>query len=334
MCELLTDEQAVGKRLDQWLAERLAPDFSRARLQSLVREGCVCVDGDIITVPRLKLRAGQCVTLTLPDLSDPAPRAENIPLDILYEDEAVIVINKPSGLVVHPGAGNREGTLVNALLHHCGASLSGIGGQRRPGIVHRLDKDTSGVMVVAKNDHAHRHLSAQFADHGRAGVMERHYLALVWGQFSSPVGTIEAAIGRDERDRTKKRVVNHAASDARHAVTHFSVREQYYAARSQDDEAVASLVECRLETGRTHQIRVHLAHIGHPLIGDKAYGNAFKTKAYRFIEPTRTLVAAFPHQALHAYSLVFAHPTKDKVLKFETDLPASFAALVAALRLV
>jgi len=330
MPDLLTDENATGKRLDQWLAEMLAPEFSRARLQALIRDEGVTIDGIVVTQPRLKLRTGQKIDLTLPDLREATPQAENIALDILYEDETLIVLNKPSGLVVHPGHGNMQGTLVNALLHHCGASLSGIGGVRRPGIVHRLDKDTSGVMVVAKNDQAHRHLSAQFADHGRSGSMERRYLALVWGQPAPNTGKIDAPIGRDVHDRTKKRVIeNRNQADARQAVTHFVVKE-HYALRG--DEALASLVECQLETGRTHQIRVHMAHIGHPLIGDKTYGLAFKTKANRLPEPVRDLCYAFPHQALHAYSLAFTHPSNNEVLKFVAEVPASFADLITALR--
>jgi len=323
MHELLTDEQAAGKRLDQWLAEILAQDFSRSRLQALIREGQVRLDGQVVTQPRLSLRHGQTITLTLPDMREAEPEAENIALDILYEDACLIVLNKPSGLVVHPGNGQPRGTLVNALLHHCGTSLSGIGGVRRPGIVHRLDKDTSGVMVIAKNDQAHRHLSAQFADHGRTGVMERRYLALVWGQPSPHSGTIEAAIGRDRHDRTKKRVVNQQAADARHAVTHYHTQETY---------ELASLVECRLETGRTHQIRVHMAHIGHPLIGDSTYGAAFKTKVNRLSQPARSLIQAFPHQALHAYRLAFAHPLNGEVLEFETPPPPAMFNLLEALR--
>jgi len=322
MRELLTDETAAGKRLDQWLADILSQDFSRARLQAVIREGGVSVDGKVVLQPRLTLRERQKITLILPDIREANPLPENIALEILHEDEALIVLNKPAGLVVHPGHGQQQGTMVNALLHHCGASLSGIGGVRRPGIVHRLDKDTSGVMVVAKTDQAHRHLSAQFADHGSTGVMERRYLALVWGQPSPQIGTIEAAIGRDNRDRTKKRVVNPQAADARHALTHYHVKQSY---------DLASLVECRLETGRTHQIRVHMAHIGHPLIGDSTYGAAFKTKANRLDEPARSLIQAFPHQALHAYRLVFAHPLNGEVLTFETPPPSAFAELIASL---
>jgi len=330
MPDLLTDDKATGKRLDQWLADMLAPDFSRARLQAVIRGGGVRVDGLVVTQPRLKLQAGQRVTFDLPEIEEAIPQAENIALDILYEDEALIVLNKPSGLVVHPGNGNPSGTLVNALLHHCGSSLSGIGGVRRPGIVHRLDKGTSGVMVVAKNDQAHRHLSAQFADHGRNGVMARRYLALVWGQPTPMTGTINAAIGRDLRDRTKKRVVERAnQSDARQATTHFTVRETY---GPKGKEGLISLVECRLETGRTHQIRVHMAHIGHPLIGDGVYGTAFRTKVHILDNPLHHQVQTFPHQALHAYHLTFAHPLSGTALKFETALPDAFANLVKNLQ--
>jgi len=331
MHELLTDDMAAGKRLDQWLAGNMGIDFSRSRLQTLIREGRVSIDGVVVVQPRLKLRPGQKIILIVPDLREAQPRPENIVLDILYEDEALIVLNKPSGLVVHPGHGQSQGTLVNALLHHCGESLSGIGGVRRPGIVHRLDKDTSGVMVVAKHDQAHRHLSAQFADHGRQGVMDRRYLALVWGLPSPNIGRIEASIGRDERDRTKKRAVNNPnhRSNVRHAITHYTVKEQF---PSQGSEVLASLVECRLETGRTHQIRVHMAHMGHPLIGDNTYGAAFKTKANRLNGAARHLVQAFPHQALHAYRLVFAHPLTSDVMTFEVQPSPAFIALLEILR--
>ena len=196
----------------------------------------------------------------MPEPQDPEPQGEPIPLDILYEDAEIIVINKPPGLVVHPGAGNWTGTLVNALIHHCGDSLSGIGGVRRPGIVHRLDKDTSGVMVVAKTDAAHRALSEAFADHGRSGDLERAYQALVWGAPARNQGTIDAPLGR-ARDRVLRAVVPEGRDDARHAITRYTVLERFPAGGT---EAMASFVECRLETGRTHQIRVHMAHIGHP----------------------------------------------------------------------
>lgn len=246
-----------------------------------------------------------------------------------YEDEDLIVLVKPAGLVVHPGAGNWTGTLVNALIYHCGDSLSGIGGVKRPGIVHRLDKETSGVMVVAKNDNAHRHLAAQFADHGRTGPLERAYKAVVWGRPRTLRGTVDAALGRGT-DRTKRAVKNEDSFDAREAITHYEVMERFH--EKPDASCLASMVECRLETGRTHQIRVHMAHIGHPLIGDPEYGAAFRTKANLLDEPARSTVNRFPRQALHAYLLAFEHPRTGEVMEFETDMPEDMEELVTALR--
>ncbi|MBB2973549.1 RluA family pseudouridine synthase [Mesorhizobium sp. RMAD-H1] len=330
MKELIADADAAGKRLDQWLAIQLAPDLSRSRIQSLIAEGQVTVDGRPVHEPKHKLREGALILLQMPEPEPAEPEGENIPLDILHEDNDVIVINKPAGLVVHPGNGNWTGTLVNALIHHCGDTLSGIGGVRRPGIVHRLDKETSGVMVVAKNDRAHRQLSAQFADHGRTGDLERAYMALVWGTTDRATGTVDAPLGRSHRDRTRQAVVNENREDARHAVTHYSVVEKF--GQREDATALASLIECRLETGRTHQIRVHMAHIGHPLIGDMEYGSAFKTKANKLAEPLKQVVTAFPRQALHARLLSFAHPANDVVMRFEAPLPEDMAQLLAAFR--
>ncbi|YBV96387.1 RluA family pseudouridine synthase [Phyllobacteriaceae bacterium JZ32] len=330
MKELIADADAAGKRLDQWLAIQLAPDLSRSRIQSLIAEGQVTVDGRPVHEPKHKLREGALILLQMPEPEPAEPEGESIPLDILHEDNDVIVINKPAGLVVHPGNGNWTGTLVNALIHHCGDTLSGIGGVRRPGIVHRLDKETSGVMVVAKNDRAHRHLSAQFADHGRTGDLERAYMALVWGTTDRATGTVDAPLGRSHRDRTRQAVVNPNREDARHAVTHYSVVEKF--GQREDATALASLIECRLETGRTHQIRVHMAHIGHPLIGDMEYGSAFKTKANKLVEPLKQVVTAFPRQALHARLLSFAHPANDVVMRFEAPLPEDMAQLLAAFR--
>ena len=322
-------EDAAGMRLDQWLAAQTGADLSRSRIQALIRAGDVHVDGKPVHEPKAKLVTGAVVGLGMPQPTPAEPEAEAIDLAILYEDDDLIVIDKPVGLVVHPGAGNWTGTLVNALLHHCGASLSGIGGVRRPGIVHRLDKDTSGVLVVAKNDFSHRALSDAFADHGRTGDLERAYHAVVWGGPPRPAGTIDAALGRSGSDRTKRAVVSEGRGDARHAVTHYAVIEKF-GARS-DATATASLVECRLETGRTHQIRVHMAHISHPLVGDQTYGRAFLTKANKLPDDVRPVVAGFSRQALHARLLQFRHPRTDEVLRFEAPYPADFAELVEAL---
>jgi len=327
--ELWTGADAAGTRLDQWLAAALGEDFSRNRVQALIKDGAVSIDGAAVTEPKRKLVPGSRVIVELPEPEPPEPQGEDIPLDILYEDDRLVVLNKPAGLVVHPGAGNWTGTLVNALIHHCGDSLSGIGGVRRPGIVHRLDKDTSGVMVVAKTDLAHRALSEAFADHGKSGNLERAYLALVWGAPPRVTGTVDAPLGR-AADRTRRAVVREDHSDARHAVTHFTVRERFGGDR--ETEPLASLVECRLETGRTHQIRVHMAHIGHPLIGDQDYGRAFRTKANRLPEGLRERVLAFPRQALHAYLLAFDHPATGTHMRFEAPLPQDMAELVDGFR--
>ena len=325
---LTADESAEG-RLDQWLTAQLEGEFSRNRIKALIEQGAVLVNGTAIDEPKRKIRFGDRVEIVLPEPEDPIPQGEDIPLDVLYEDEDVIVLVKPAGLVVHPGAGNWTGTLVNALIHHCGDSLSGIGGVRRPGIVHRLDKDTTGVMVVAKNDNAHRHLAAQFADHGRTGPLERAYLALVWGRPRQLRGTIDAPLGR-AGDRTKRSVKREESDDAREAITHYEVVERFH--EKPDASCLASLVECQLETGRTHQIRVHMAHMGNPLIGDADYGAAFRTKANLLPEQAKAVVNGFHRQALHAFLLAFEHPRTGETMHFEAPMPPDMEALVEALR--
>ena len=253
------------------------------------------------------------------------PEAEDIALDIVYEDSDIIVIDKPKGLVVHPAAGHASGTLVNALIAHCGTSLSGIGGVRRPGIVHRLDKDTTGLMVAAKNDAAHQSLTAQFADHGRSGAMERGYLALVWGVPNRQRGTVDAPIDRHRHAREKMAV----RDGGREAVTHWEVRETF---AGRDGKPVAALLACRLETGRTHQIRVHLAHIGHPLMGDSVYGPHFKTKAGHLGPEGQAALAALARQALHAYLLVIEHPRTGEILHWESPLPEDLIYLTSKLQ--
>ena len=324
---LIAGEDADG-RLDAWLAGELEPDLSRSRIKALIEAGAVSVNGVAAKQAKHRIRPGDRVELAMPEPEDAEPVGEDIPLEILYEDDDLIVINKQAGLVVHPGAGNWTGTLVNALIHHCGDSLSGIGGVRRPGIVHRLDRDTTGVMVVAKNDHAHRHLAEQFADHGLTGPLERAYQAIVWGKPQGLKGTIDASLGR-ARDRIRRAVRTDDGDDVRHAVTHYLVCERFD--EKPDGTCAASLVECRLETGRTHQIRVHMAHIGHPLIGDNDYGGAFRTKANRLPDAVRDIVNAFPRQALHAFLLVFEHPSSGETMRFEAALPADMEALRTAL---
>lgn len=326
---LNADESAEG-RLDVWLAGELEGDLSRNRLKQLIEQGAVSINGKVINEPKKKVRPGDEIVITMPDAEDPEPQGEDIPLNVLFEDDDVIVLNKPAGLVVHPGAGNWTGTLVNALIHHCGDTLSGIGGVKRPGIVHRLDKETSGVMVVAKNDAAHRHLSDQFSDHGRTGPLERAYVAVVWDRPRNLKGTINAFIGRAPNDRTRRAVKKEGTFDAREAITHYQVIERFQ--EKDDSTAAAALVECRLETGRTHQIRVHMSHLGHPLIGDPEYSGSYRTKSNRLDPETKAVVDAFPRQALHAFLLCFEHPSTGEIMEFESDLPDDMQELIEALR--
>lgn len=310
-------------RLDRVLAARL-PELSRSRLKALILAGQVSLTAGAVRDPAYHVATGETITIDVPEAAAAEPEGEDIPLSIVYEDDDIVVLDKPAGLVVHPAAGHETGTLVNALIAHCGASLSGIGGVRRPGIVHRLDKDTSGLMVVAKNDMAHASLSAQFADHGRTGAMERGYLAFAWGLPHRTHGTINAPLDRHPHAREKMAV----RPRGREAVTHYEVQESY---AGRDGKPVAALVACRLETGRTHQIRVHLAHLGHPLLGDAVYGPHFKTKTVQLGAAAQAALAALGRQALHAYLLVIEHPRTGELMHWESDLPADLAALRAAL---
>ncbi|NDV87226.1 RluA family pseudouridine synthase [Aurantimonas aggregata] len=322
----LVDADSDGQRLDMFIARQSGDSLSRSRAQGLIADGVVSVDGTVVTAAKRRLVAGENVAFVEPPPLDADPLPEAIPLTIAYEDDDLVVIDKPAGLVVHPGAGNWTGTLVNALLHHCGDSLSGVGGVKRPGIVHRLDKETSGLLVVAKSDIAHRGLSEQFAAHGKDGRLVRAYLALVWGMPVRKVGTIATSLGRSTTDRVKRAVVPEGRSDARHAVTRYRV-----VAISALDDGIATLVECTLETGRTHQIRVHMAHVGHPLIGDNVYGAGFRTKAERLEAPAAAVVKAFERQALHAHRLGFVHPVTGEALDFHSPLPADMRELCTAL---
>ena len=323
----LIEEAQAGERLDRALA-MLLPDYSRTRLKALLLEGAVQVNEAVLDNPKHKTRLGDRISLILPEAKPPEPLPEIIALDIHYEDDHLIVLNKPAGLVVHPASGHETGTLVNALIAHCGESLSGIGGVKRPGIVHRLDKDTTGLLVVAKNDRAHRGLAAQFADHGRSGPLERAYQALVWGVPERRQGTIHTALGRSSKSRERMAVVSEHRPDAREAITHYTVEQKFLDASG---APIASLVTCRLETGRTHQIRVHMAHIGHPLLGDTLYGMGFKTKTSRLAEDVAQAVLAFPRQALHAAVLGFEHPVTREEMLFESDMPDDMQALQAVL---
>jgi 23S rRNA pseudouridine1911/1915/1917 synthase len=260
------------------------------------------------------------VVIAIPEAAPAEPQAEHIELEIVFEDKDLIVINKPAGLVVHPGAGNETGTLVNALIAHCGDSLSGIGGVKRPGIVHRLDKETSGLLVIAKNDKAHQGLSDQFAAHGRDGRMEREYLALVWGQLPRRAGTIATGIDRSSANRLKMAVSK--SETAKDAITHYEVEKAFDA---------CSLIRCRLETGRTHQIRLHMAHLGHPLLGDGVYGSGFISSKSKLTAQAQSALSEMRGQALHAAILGFDHPRSGKHLRFEAQLPATMAKLLASL---
>lgn len=305
--EVITGTVTEGGRLDKVLAE--ASGLSRERVKSLMAQGMVQVGGTVAGQPSAKVQAGAAFSIHVPPPADAQASPQDIPLVIPYEDDHLVVVDKPAGLVVHPAAGNPDGTLVNALLHHCRGQLSGIGGVARPGIVHRIDKDTSGLLVVAKSDSAHEGLAKQFADHS----IERVYQAVVAGQPKPPEGTVSARIGRSERDRKKMAVLPDGSARGKHAVTHYKMLKPL------DN---CSLVECRLETGRTHQVRVHMASIGHPLLGDPVYG---KTPA-----PLRSMLKTlgFSRQALHAAVLGFSHPITGDRLRFSSDLPPDMKELI------
>ena len=309
-----------GERLDRFLAAA-ATNLSRTRVKSLIEAGHASIDGAPVKDPSHLLRAGQIAGLRLPPPADLAPLGENIALEIVFEDEHLLVIDKPAGLVVHPAVGHESGTLVNALLAHCGASLSGIGGVRRPGIVHRLDKDTSGLLVAAKTDAAHHGLAKLFADHGKTLPLARTYLAFVWGTPARPSGSIDAPLARHGTGRQKIAVV--PAGRGRRALTHWRAIESF--------AGVTSLISCKLETGRTHQIRVHLAHIGHPVMGDPVYATGFKSKTAQLPPEAKACLASLSRQALHAAVLGFPHPVTGVQLHFESTLPPDLRRLRDAL---
>jgi len=317
--KIVVKAEDAGMRLDKFCAENFG-GLSRERVKQLIDNQGIRVKNFETIKQSAKIEDGWVITCKIPEADDAEPQAENIPLDILYEDDDLIVINKSAGLVVHPGAGNWTGTLVNALLYHCGDTLSGIGGVKRPGIVHRLDKDTSGCMLVAKNDHAHAHLSAQLADR----TLSRIYLALVWDIPIPPYGTIDIAVGRDHKNRLKQAVKRGDAQVSRRAITHYKMLETF-------DNAM-SLVECRLETGRTHQIRVHMQAKGHCLIGDPMYGAQQTLQCSRVgrlgEEYDRQAILNFPRQALHAHKISFVHPRTEEQMSFEAEMPDDIKALI------
>ena len=327
----IVGESESGQRLDAVLA-RAFGELSRSRAKELIREGRVSLGGRTIGDANTRVKPGVEIEVRIPPPVAATPAGENIALAVVYEDGDIIVIDKPAGLVVHPAAGHGSGTLVNALIAHCGESLSGIGGVRRPGIVHRLDKDTTGLLVVAKTDVAHRALSEQFAAHGRDGRLVRAYLGVCWRAPERSRGTIDAPLARSLHNRTKIAVSKSA--DAREAITHYDVVDIYPQppVRNAGEAPVAALLRLELETGRTHQIRVHLAHIGHPLLGDGVYGAGFKASASLLPEAATRALHALGRQALHAQVLGFEHPRTGKPMLFESPLPADMHNLVEALR--
>ena len=327
---LIVPHAGDGKRVDKFISANASDDISRARVQALVRKGLVTINGVVPRGTSTKISAGDVIRFAMPPAEEAIPQPEDIPLDILHEDADLIVVNKPAGMVVHPAPGNWSGTLVNALLFHCKGSLSGIGGVKRPGIVHRLDKDTSGVMVVAKSYRAHLDLQEQFADHGRTGPLERSYWALCWGAPPRMKGRVENYLGRHPTKRLQRAVVSEDGPDAKIAVTHYEVLQRYEDDKSPGD-ALVSLIECRLETGRTHQIRVHMTHIGNPLLGDQEYGKQFANRGVRLPQQAATLFEDFKRQALHARTLGFKHPSSGEAVSFSADPPKDMTDLIAAL---
>ena len=309
--EIAIAETASGERLDRALA-MARPELSRSRIKALIEQGHLKLGGATIMDPALRVKPGQAFTLEIPPAAPAQPRGQAIDLNIVYEDDDLIVIDKPAGMVVHPAPGNPDNTLVNALIAHCGDSLSGIGGERRPGIVHRIDKDTSGLIVAAKNDAAHQALSAAFEKHD----IERAYLCLVWGVPSPTSGAITGNIGRHPVDRKRMAVVSRGGKPA---VTHYRVLKSFGLG--------AALVECRLETGRTHQIRVHMTKLGHPLIGDPVYGKPTAARRGRLPLEARAAAEAFPRQALHATLLGFNHPRTGQHLVWRSESPEDFRRL-------
>ncbi len=298
---MLLKVDLAGKRLDAYLAENIE-SLTRSRIQKLVSEGFVVVNGKEVK-SNYKLREGDEITIEIPEAKETEIVAEEIPLDIVFEDDCMLVVNKPQGMVVHPAAGNYSGTLVNALMAHCGDRLSGINGEIRPGILHRIDKDTSGLLMVAKNDTAHLGLSEQIKEHS----LTREYLALVHGKIKEDSGTIDAPIGRDEKDRKKMTITQ---KNSKNAVTHFFVLERF-------DKY--TFIRCSLETGRTHQIRVHMSKNGHPIVGDPVYG--VKKEEFRL-----------NGQLLHAHTVGFVHPISGEYMEFSRELPEYFSEVLEKLR--
>ncbi len=308
-------------RLDQFLKKNII-HLSRTRIKKLIVDGFLKVNNRIIMDPSYNVRENDICILEIPEAIKAKPIGEKIDLEIIYEDNDLIVINKQKGLVVHPAPGNPNKTLVNALINHCGNSLSGIGGEKRPGIVHRLDKDTSGLLVVAKNDRSHNGLASQFKNHGKDGKLIRAYKALIWGIPTFSSGKISTFIGRSDRNRKKMMVIKNEKYKSKEAITNWKVL-------GKNSENNITLIECKLETGRTHQIRVHLDYISHPILGDPLYGQGYKTRINKLEPNIKFLVEKHGNtQALHAYKLGFKHPITNENLIFETDPPENMKKII------
>ncbi|MCI5049387.1 MAG: RluA family pseudouridine synthase [Rickettsiales bacterium] len=322
---IVSPDQA-GTRLDKWLAQEL-PAFSRSRIQQLIDEGHITSSDYPKITSSMKVQANTRFTVTIPEVVELALEPIKMDLDIIFEDEHLLVINKPAGLTVHPSDSSNEPTLVHGLLAHCPDSLSGIGGVARPGIVHRIDKDTSGLLVVAKHDQSHQHLSAQLKDRS----LSRIYLAVCWGIPKAKAGTIEGNIARSHHNRKKMAVLEHGGKEAR---THYETVKRFQPAINQELISLATLVSCKLETGRTHQIRVHMAHIGHSLMGDALYGSnkSLKSKIKALPDATQTVIESFQRQALHAHKITLIHPVTNESLSYSAEPPNDMKNLIKSLQ--
>ena len=313
-------KKQVGQRIDKYIALNLK-EFSRSKIIQLIKSSNITVNNNIVD-PDYKISLGDHISVNIQLANETPIIGENIKLNIVYEDKDLIVINKPAGIVMHPGAGNKTGTIVNALINHCGDELKFVGDAQRPGIVHRIDKDTSGLVVIAKNDFTHKHLSDQFAAHS----IERVYIAVCWNKISPANGKIKSLLSRSNRNRTK---MMSSVSRGKVAITHYKTLENL---KNKKNQIVATVLECRLETGRTHQIRVHLTEKGNPLIGDRTYGRSPQSKLKSLSESTVQSIKMLPGQALHAQSLGFHHPKKEKMLHFQSVMPDYLSKLVNSIK--
>ena len=313
-------KKQVGQRIDKYIALNLR-EFSRSKIIQLIKSSNITVNNNIVD-PDYKISLGDHISVNIQLANETPIIGENIKLNIFYEDKDLIVINKPAGIVMHPGAGNKTGTIVNALINHCGDELKFVGDAQRPGIVHRIDKDTSGLVVIAKNDFTHKHLSDQFAAHS----IERVYIAVCWNKISPANGKIKSLLSRSNRNRTK---MMSSVSRGKIAITHYKTLENL---KNKKNQIVATVLECRLETGRTHQIRVHLTEKGNPLIGDRTYGRSPQSKLKSLSESTVQSIKMLPGQALHAKSLGFLHPKKEKMLHFQSVMPDYLSKLVNSIK--